>query len=186
MTNFKPNGFVVARIVLSQLLDVLATFLQAVIAVIMFVIARRVFASAMIEDARMQASRRKVTAYLRDVDPATAELTDAELMDRVPSYEASGTRLGLASERAHMKWAYLMSIIRTTRLTTYCWNSSGPPVMIGRISGAGSADGRSSQTHSPVFEGWSAPSACTAPARAATGSAETAAATACTTGRCIP
>ncbi|WP_176539222.1 hypothetical protein [Rhizobium sp. M1] len=46
MTNFKPNGFVVARIVLSQLLDVLATFLQAVIAVIMFVIARRVFASA--------------------------------------------------------------------------------------------------------------------------------------------
>ncbi|PDT11912.1 hypothetical protein CO655_06620 [Rhizobium sp. M1] len=65
---------------------------------------------AMIEDARMQASRRKVTAYLRDVDPATAELTDAELMDRVLSYEASGTRLGLASERAHMKWAYLMSI----------------------------------------------------------------------------
>jgi hypothetical protein len=65
---------------------------------------------AMIEDARMQASRRKVMAYLRDVDPATAELPDADLMDRVLSYEASGTRLGLASERAHMKWAYLMSI----------------------------------------------------------------------------
>ncbi len=33
-------------------------------------------------------------------------------MDRVLSYEASGTRLGLASERARMEWAYLMSITR--------------------------------------------------------------------------
>jgi hypothetical protein len=65
---------------------------------------------AMMEDARMQASRRKVMDYLRDVDPGTADLSDQELMDRVLSYEASGTRLGLASERAHMKWAYLMSI----------------------------------------------------------------------------
>ncbi|MGI2035009.1 hypothetical protein ACRQ1B_21735 [Rhizobium panacihumi] len=65
---------------------------------------------ALIEDARMQASRRKVVAYLRDVHPATAEYTEREMMERVLSYEASGTRLGLASERAHMKWAYLMSI----------------------------------------------------------------------------
>ncbi|MGF9562782.1 hypothetical protein [Neorhizobium sp. JUb45] len=65
---------------------------------------------AMIEDARMQASRLKVVAYLRDVHPATLDVADGEMMERVLSYETSGTRLGLASERAHMKWAYLMSI----------------------------------------------------------------------------
>jgi len=65
---------------------------------------------AMIEDARMQASRRKVAAYLRDVHPVTQELTEKDMMEHVLSCEASGTRLGLASERAHMKWAYLVSI----------------------------------------------------------------------------
>lgn len=65
---------------------------------------------AMIEDARMQASRLKVVAYLRDVHPATLDVADGEMIERVLSYEASGARLGLASERAHMKWAYLMSI----------------------------------------------------------------------------
>lgn len=65
---------------------------------------------ALIEDARMQASRLKVLAYLRDVHPATEALGENEMMERVMSYEAAGARLGLASERAHMKWAYLMSI----------------------------------------------------------------------------
>lgn len=64
----------------------------------------------MIENVRMQASRLKVVAYLRDVHPATEAVGEREMMERVLSYEAAGARLGLASERAHMKWAYLMSI----------------------------------------------------------------------------
>ncbi|UXT51854.1 hypothetical protein FY136_21785 [Agrobacterium tumefaciens] len=59
---------------------------------------------------RMEASRRKVMSYLREVDPDAEELSDAELRHRVLIYEASGNTLGLQSERAHMKWAYLMSI----------------------------------------------------------------------------
>lgn len=59
---------------------------------------------------RMEASRRKVMSYLREVDPNAGELSDAELRQRVLIYEASGDTIGLQSERAHMKWAYLMSI----------------------------------------------------------------------------
>lgn len=63
-----------------------------------------------IKERRMEVSRRKVMGYLREVDPNTEELSDAELRQRVLIYEASGNTLGLQSERAHMKWAYLMSI----------------------------------------------------------------------------
>lgn len=59
---------------------------------------------------RMEVSRRKVMSYLREVDPNAGELSDAELRQRVLIYEASGNTIGLQSERAHMKWAYLMSI----------------------------------------------------------------------------
>ncbi len=65
---------------------------------------------AMIENFRMQASRLKVVAYLHDVHPATEAVSERSMMERVLAYEIAGARLGLASERAHMKWAYLMSI----------------------------------------------------------------------------
>lgn len=63
-----------------------------------------------ISERRMEGSRRKVMAYLREVDPHADELSDAELYKQILVYEVSGNKLGLQSERAHMKWAYLMSI----------------------------------------------------------------------------
>ncbi len=59
----------------------------------------------------MAGSRRKVMTYLREVDPdGTRNLTDDVLYRHVLDYEATGDSIGLQSERAHMKWAYLMSI----------------------------------------------------------------------------
>lgn len=59
----------------------------------------------------MAGSRRKVMTYLREVDPGgTVDLPDEVLYRQVLDYEASGDSIGLQSERAHMKWAYLMSI----------------------------------------------------------------------------
>lgn len=63
------------------------------------------------EALRMAGSRRKVMTYLRDVDPdGTRNLSDDALHRHVLDYEATGDSIGLQSERAHMKWAYLMSI----------------------------------------------------------------------------
>ncbi|AUH65275.1 hypothetical protein CX676_14805 [Paracoccus zhejiangensis] len=63
------------------------------------------------EALRMAGSRRKVMTYLREVDPGgTGDLPDEFLYRQVLDYEASGDSIGLQSERAHMKWAYLMSI----------------------------------------------------------------------------
>jgi len=60
---------------------------------------------------RMTISRQKVGAYLREVDPGNTEhFSDEQLFNVVLNYEKSGNALGLESERAHMKWAYLMSI----------------------------------------------------------------------------
>jgi hypothetical protein len=64
-----------------------------------------------IEAIRHEASRRKVMDYLRDVDPGgTDGLSDAQLQELVVKYEEAGGALGLKSERAQMKWAYLMSV----------------------------------------------------------------------------
>lgn len=64
-----------------------------------------------VEEARQERSRRKVVAYLRDVDPASTEgRSDAELHKAIRCYENTGNAYGLTSERAHMKWAYLMSV----------------------------------------------------------------------------
>jgi hypothetical protein len=64
-----------------------------------------------IEEARLERSRRKVMTYLRDVDPgATEGLSDREQRTLIVEYEQSGDAMGLKSERAHMKWAYLMSV----------------------------------------------------------------------------
>jgi hypothetical protein len=64
-----------------------------------------------IEEARLDRSRRKVMSYLRKVDEqATSEMSDAELSNLIIQYERSGNAIGLSSERAHMKWAYLMSV----------------------------------------------------------------------------
>ena len=64
-----------------------------------------------LEHSRLHASRIKVLRYLDEVDPEGAEGLDAQArLQRVIAYEQSGNAHGLASERAHMKWAYLMSI----------------------------------------------------------------------------
>jgi hypothetical protein len=64
-----------------------------------------------IEEIRRETSRRKVIDYLRDVDPgATDGVNDAQLQQLIVTYEQTGDALGLKSERAHMKWAYLMSV----------------------------------------------------------------------------
>ncbi|MEO9338554.1 hypothetical protein ABFT80_14015 [Mesorhizobium sp. SB112] len=58
---------------------------------------------------RMTASRRKIMTYLRKVAPdETKGLDDEALHKRVFEFEQSGRELGLRSERAHGKWAYLM------------------------------------------------------------------------------
>ena len=59
----------------------------------------------------MAGSRRKIMTYLRDVDPdGIRTLPDDALHRHVLDYEATGDSIGLQSERAHMKCAYLMSI----------------------------------------------------------------------------
>jgi hypothetical protein len=64
-----------------------------------------------IEASRLERSRRRVADYLRDVDPDTTEgLNNVELRSIILEYEQAGNDLGLQSERAHMKWAYLMSV----------------------------------------------------------------------------
>lgn len=63
------------------------------------------------EALRMAGPRCKVMTYLRKVDPEdTRDLSDDALHQRVLDHEASGNAIGLQSERAHMNWAYLMSI----------------------------------------------------------------------------
>ena len=64
-----------------------------------------------IEAARLERSRRKVGGYLRDVDEqAISGMSNTQLYELVRQYESDGNALGLRSERAHMKWAYLMSV----------------------------------------------------------------------------
>ena len=60
-------------------------------------------------EARLQRSRLRLVAYLRDCAPEeTAGLDDRAMMQRVLLAEKSGRDLGLRSEAAHGQWAYLM------------------------------------------------------------------------------
>ena len=64
---------------------------------------------AALDETMQERSRRRVAAYLRDAAPElTGSLSDAALHGRVRQCQATGTALGLSSERAQMKWAYLM------------------------------------------------------------------------------
>lgn len=63
-----------------------------------------------IGDLQLEGSRHRVGRYLRDMDPEAAALDPEALRARVLAYEAAGDRMGLRSERAHMKWAYGMSV----------------------------------------------------------------------------
>jgi hypothetical protein len=57
----------------------------------------------------LEQSRRRVLAYLRETAPdLTCERDNASLYALVLDYEASGRAVGLRSEQAHAKWAYLM------------------------------------------------------------------------------
>lgn len=61
-----------------------------------------------ISDVRAQKSRRKIMAYLRDVAPdETSSLDDRRLYALVMKSERSGKEMGLTTERALGKWAYL-------------------------------------------------------------------------------
>ena len=63
-------------------------------------------------DANLDISRRKVAAYLREVDPGGTEgLSEADLARHVRHYETLADEVGLQSEVEHMKWAYLMQIL---------------------------------------------------------------------------
>ncbi|NTJ44616.1 DUF4123 domain-containing protein [Agrobacterium larrymoorei] len=66
-------------------------------------------AMAAMSASRLEVSRKRVMAYLRDTDPENNNLSDAELRKKVVFYEAHGQELGLRSERAHGQWAFLMS-----------------------------------------------------------------------------
>ncbi|SCX09166.1 MULTISPECIES: hypothetical protein [Agrobacterium] len=59
---------------------------------------------------RLEISRKKVMAYLRETDPDNNNyLSDADLLKKTVFYEADGKVMGLRSERAHAQWAFLMS-----------------------------------------------------------------------------
>ena len=66
-------------------------------------------AMAAMSASRLEVSRRRVMAYLREADPENNNLLDAELHKKVLFYEEHGKELGLCSERAHGQWAFLMS-----------------------------------------------------------------------------
>ncbi|MEL7183045.1 MAG: hypothetical protein AAGK57_05295 [Pseudomonadota bacterium] len=63
-----------------------------------------------IGDAQLAGSRERVGQYLRDVDPSCAQRDRASLRAFVHRAEVAGDGMGLSSEQAHMKWAYLMAI----------------------------------------------------------------------------
>ncbi|MFF8803059.1 MULTISPECIES: DUF4123 domain-containing protein [unclassified Methylobacterium] len=58
---------------------------------------------------RLEASRRRIAGYLRESAPVMTEhATDRQLLDFVRESERHGRALGLESEAAHGRWAYLM------------------------------------------------------------------------------
>ncbi|MCI9868205.1 hypothetical protein RHIZ_19770 [Rhizobium skierniewicense] len=59
--------------------------------------------------ARLEVSRQRVMAYLREADPENNKLSDADLRKKTLFYEADGKEMGLRSEGAHARWAFLMS-----------------------------------------------------------------------------
>lgn len=101
---------------------------------------------AALDGAVQERSRRKVATYLRAVAPElTGRLDEEQLRRRVLQCEESGRTLGLANERAQMKWALLM----------FSTNGrvEGMPEVTGFIrSGAGgSPDGRMDQAMRQVL-----------------------------------
>lgn len=62
-----------------------------------------------LNERRLDASRRRIAAYLRESAPVMTEhATDRQLLDFVCESERHGRALGLESEAAHGRWAYLM------------------------------------------------------------------------------
>ncbi|KXG85088.1 hypothetical protein [Agrobacterium bohemicum] len=59
--------------------------------------------------ARLEVSRQRVMAYLREADPENNKLSDADLRKKTLFYELDGKEMGLRSEGAHARWAFLMS-----------------------------------------------------------------------------
>ena len=58
---------------------------------------------------KLEQSRWRILTYLRETAPDLTHLhDDKSLYDLVRDYEASGRMVGLRSEQAHAKWAYLM------------------------------------------------------------------------------
>ena len=62
-----------------------------------------------LSERRLEASHRRVAAYLREVFPEAAPAYPGlELQDFVRDADASGRRLGIRTEAAHKRWAYLV------------------------------------------------------------------------------
>ena len=65
---------------------------------------------AQLKAIELHRSRIRVVDYLTEVSPeAMAGRPRQEKFAKVMAYEAEGEKLGLRSERAQMKWAYLMA-----------------------------------------------------------------------------
>ncbi len=61
-------------------------------------------------ESRLWRSRKRVAGYLRQTaGDYVAELDDEDLLQEVVRFEAVGKSLNLKSERAHAKWAFLMT-----------------------------------------------------------------------------
>ncbi len=87
---------------------------------------------AAMDTSMQQRSRRKIRTYLLDVAPEMASrLSQADLNDRVLRAEETGKALGIAGERAHLKWAYIMLITNgkaaTSPQVTSAITSGGRP-----------------------------------------------------------
>lgn len=66
-------------------------------------------AMQMMSSSRLEVSRQRVMAYLREADPENNNLSDSDLRKKTLFYEADGKEMGLRSEGAHARWAFLMS-----------------------------------------------------------------------------
>ncbi len=66
-------------------------------------------AMQMMSASRLEVSRQRVMAYLREADPENNNLSDADLRKKTLFYEADGKEMGLRSEATHARWAFLMS-----------------------------------------------------------------------------
>ncbi|MBB5576143.1 hypothetical protein GGD50_004778 [Rhizobium paranaense] len=86
-----------------------------------------------IEDLRSAAARRRRILYLRETCPTETQGVSTEsLEEHLRVSEQTGSKLGLVSEGAHCRWAYLMvatrgQIAQAPEVTTYIKSGGSQP-----------------------------------------------------------